>query len=116
MFRLRKLPYTGSLKKPQYIGHLTNDLVYARLAPGVLEELRRLTPRNEKGQLKHRFFQRLTEDVGHPKLREHLASVIALMKAAAEWDQFMTMMDRSLKKYTELPLFDGQEERPMQIA
>src|ERR1017187_1678186 len=71
LFRLRGLPYNGSVKKPQYIGHLTNDLVYSRLAPGVLEELRALTPRNEKGQLKHRLFQRLTEDVGHPKLREH---------------------------------------------
>jgi hypothetical protein len=31
------------------------------LAPGVLDELRRLTPRNEKGQLKHKLFQRLTD-------------------------------------------------------
>lgn len=116
MFRLRKIPYTGSVKKPQYIGHLTNDLVYARLAPGVLDELRRVTPRNEKGQLKHRLFQRLTEDVGHPKLREHLASVIALMKAADTWDQFMGMMDRSLRKYKELPLFDGQEDRAFEVV
>jgi hypothetical protein len=116
MFRLRNIPYSGSIKRPQYIGHLTNDLVYARLAPGVLDELRRVTPRNEKGQLKHRFFQRLTDDVGHPKLREHLASVIALMKAADTWDQFMGMMERSLKKYKELPLFEGNEERPIQVS
>src|SRR5262249_45763036 len=44
LFRLRGLPYNGSVKKPQYIGHLTNDLVYSRLAPGVLDELRKLTP------------------------------------------------------------------------
>jgi hypothetical protein len=116
MFRLRNIPYSGSIKRPQYIGHLTNDLVYARLAPGVLDELRRVTPRNEKGQLKHRFFQRLTDDVGHPKLREHLASVIALMKAADTWDQFMGMMDRSLKKYKELPLFEGRDERAIQVS
>jgi hypothetical protein len=106
MFRLRGLSYTGSVKKPQYIGHLTNDLVYSRLAPGVLDELRALTPRNEKGHLKNKLFQRLTEDVGHPKLREHLASVTALMKAADKWPQFMAMVDRALPRYKALPLFD----------
>jgi hypothetical protein len=116
MFRLRGLPYTGSVKKPQYIGHLTNDLVYARLAPGILEELRRVTPRNEKGKLKHRLFQRLTDDVGHPKLREHLASVIALMRAADTWEQFMPMIDRSLKRYTVLPLFEGHDEDVIEIS
>lgn len=116
LFRLRTLPYTGSVKRPQYIGHLTNDLVYSRLAPGVLAELKRLTPRNDKGKLKHRLFQRLTEDVGHPKLREHLASVIALMKAADNWDHFMPMIDRALPRYVELPLFEGQEQNALQIS
>ncbi|MGD0909597.1 MAG: P63C domain-containing protein, partial [Candidatus Acidiferrales bacterium] len=37
MFRLRQIPYRSDVKRPQYIGVLTNDLVYARLAPGVLE-------------------------------------------------------------------------------
>jgi hypothetical protein len=106
LFRLRGLPYNGSVKKPQYIGHLTNDLVYSRLAPGVLDELRALTPRNEKGQLKYKLFQRLTEDVGHPKLREHLASVTALMKASDKWTQFQAMVDRALPRYKALPLFD----------
>ena len=110
LFRLRGIAYTGSVKKPQYIGHLTNDLVYSRLAPGVLKELRAQTPRNDKGQLKHKLFQRLTEDVGHPKLREHLASVTTLMKASDKWDQFMAMVDRSLPRYKPLPLFDKQLE------
>ena len=110
MFRLRNINYTGSVKRPQYIGHLTNDLVYSRLAPGVLDELRALTPRNEKGQLKNKLFQRLTEDVGHPKLREHLASVTALMRAADKWPQFMSMIDRALPRYKALPLFDAIQE------
>jgi hypothetical protein len=115
MFRLRGLPYTGSVKKPQYIGHLTNDLIYSRLAPGVLEELRRLTPRNEKGKLKHRLFQRLTDEVGHPKLREHLTAVTTLMRAAERWEQFVAMIDRALPRYVVLPLFEGIEERPIQV-
>jgi hypothetical protein len=76
---------------------------------------RRVTPRNEKGQLKHRLFQRLTDDIGHPKLREHLASVTTLMRAADTWEQFMAMIDRSLKRYTVLPLFEGHDEDAIEI-
>ena len=102
MFRLRDWKYQPfSVKRPQYIGTLTNDIVYERLAPGVLEELKRLTPRDEKGRTKQRFFQRLTEDVGHPRLREHLTAVIALMRASTKWEQFYRMLQRALPRYME---------------
>jgi P63C domain len=107
LFRLRSLPYTGTVKRPQYVGHLTNDLVYARLAPGVLGELKRLTPRDDKGRLKHHLHRRLTEDIGHPKLLQHLSSVTALMRASDTWTQFKALVDRALPKYKALPLFDG---------
>lgn len=109
LFRLRNLRYDGSVKKPQYIGHLTNDLVYSRLAPGVLTELKRVTPRDQKGRPKQQLHRRLSGDVGHPKLLEHLASVTALMRACDTWDQFKKMIDRSLPPYKALPLFDGLE-------
>ena len=48
----------------------------------------------------------MTEDVGHLKLREHLASVVALMKASDDWDQFVRILNRALPKYAEMPLFD----------
>lgn len=99
MFRLWGLKYrAGSVRRPALIGKLTNHLVYERLAPGVLDELRRLTPRNEKGRLKRKLFQRLSEDVGHPKLREHLAAVTALMMAFDNKEDFMAAIDRSLPK------------------
>jgi hypothetical protein len=106
MFKLRGWQYIPwSVKRPSVVGHYTNDLVYERLAPGVLEELKRQTPRDEKGRTKHRFFQRLTEDVGHPRLREHLTAVITLMKASTKWDQFYRLLQRSLPKYREqIPL------------
>jgi hypothetical protein len=110
LFRLRGLPYNGAVKRPQYIGHLTNDLVYARLAPGVLEELRRIRPRDEKGRLKHHLHRRLTEDLGHPKLLQHLFAVTALMRASGSWDQFKLMVDRALPRQLSLPLFDGWEQ------
>jgi hypothetical protein len=114
MFRLKGWQYVPfSVKRPGVVGKYTNDLVYDRIAPGVLEELKRITPRDGAGRTKHRYFQRLTEDVGHPRLREHLTAVIALMKASTKWDQFYRMMQRALPRYgstIELPLDEEKEE------
>lgn len=110
MCRLRGVPFpTEKFALPQYFGHLTNDVVYARLAPGVRRRLHELVPRDERGRLKSKLFQRLTVDVGDPKLREHLASVVALMKASDNWDGFVRILDRALPRYGDMPLFDGLE-------
>jgi hypothetical protein len=38
IFRLRGLEFPqDTVRRPQYFGSLTNDIVYKRLAPGVLE-------------------------------------------------------------------------------
>jgi len=106
LFRLRGWQYMPfSVKRPILVGTLTNNLVYERLAPGVVDELKRLTPKNSKGRRKHKMFQHLTEDIGHPRLREHLSAVIALMKASTSWSNFYRMIERALPRYnTTLPL------------
>ena len=113
LFRLKGLKYIPfPSKKPRYVGHWTNDVVYSRLAPGVLDELKDLTPKTSRGNRRHKFHQWLTDDIGHPKLQEHLASVIALMKASDDWHQFHKMLDRSLPSYDEIasrPLFKNLE-------
>jgi hypothetical protein len=114
IFRLNGWTYPRlSSKRPSVIGHWTNDLIYDRLAPGVRIELYNVTPRNDKGKLKHKLFQHLTEDVGHPRLREHLTAVVALMRASDRWSDFMTKMDRALPRWettyllpVDLPLKD----------
>lgn len=113
MFRLRGLNYpTETLKRPQYFGHLTNDIVYARLAPAVLEELKRITPKSDSGRRKHRLFQMLTSNVGYPKLKEHLGSVVAFMQTSADWDDFMNKLDRFKPRYGQtlsLPYLNSQD-------
>ncbi|HEY8381589.1 MAG TPA: P63C domain-containing protein [Microvirga sp.] len=110
MFRLRGLEYpNGSVKRPQYFGILTNDIVYRRLAPGVLEELKKATPRSEDGRPKAKYFQSLTSNIGYPKLREHLGSVVTMMRLSDTWQQFMARLDRFHPRYGEtlqLPLED----------
>ncbi len=102
LFRLRGLHYSQvTSKKPQYVGRLTNDIVYERLAPGVLKELKSKTPKDDKGRRQHKFFQRLTENYGHPKLREHLSNVITLMRASPNYKVFYRLLDRSLPKYSQ---------------
>jgi hypothetical protein len=115
LFRLRGLNYhTIEVKKPSYIGHLTNDLVYARLAPGVLKELReknpvKKNPVTEKVYRKNKHHQWLTPEMGHPKLLQHLSAVIALMRAFDDWPTFYSRLDRALPKYAEYPLIEYAE-------
>jgi hypothetical protein len=120
MCRLRSVPYSPSMKLPQYFGHLTNDVVYARLAPRVLEEIQGKNPvvktaTSKKGYRKNKNFQWLTEDIGSPKLNQHLSNVVVLMKASPDggWDTFKTLIDKALPTYSDLPLIrmieDGEE-------
>ncbi len=89
MFRLRGLDYPrDSVRRPQYFGVLTNDIVYKRLAPGVLEELKRVTPKLGSGRLAHKLFQQLTQNKGYPKLREHLGAVVTMMQLSTNWHDF----------------------------
>ena len=107
MFRLRGLQFPhSSVKRPRYFGLLTNDIVYKRIAPGVLSELKRVTPRNEEGRPTAKYFQSLTSNVGYPKLKEHLGAVIAVMKMSRTWQEFMDNMDVHYPRYGDTPLLD----------
>ncbi|MBU3592915.1 P63C domain-containing protein [Polynucleobacter sp. 71A-WALBACH] len=106
MFRLKDWVYpTVSGGKPGVVGRYTNDLVYERLAPGLLDELEHRNPKNESGYRKAKHHQWMTDDIGHPALATHIHSVMGLMRASDTWDQFMTMMNRSfVKKGDQIPL------------
>ena len=112
LFRLRSLEFPkDTVKRPQYFGYLTNDIIYKRLAPGVLEELKRTEPKTPSGRRKGTIQQRLTPDLGHPKLREHLASVTTIMALSDDYHDFLDKLERRHPKYGEtLQLdFDGDK-------
>lgn len=92
------------MKRPQIIGHYTNDIVYARIAPGVLAELQSKNPTLPSGNRKNKHHQWFTPKLGHPRLKEHLAAVKALMRAAPNWGIFQ----RSLKRA--FPVLNDQFE------
>jgi hypothetical protein len=110
MFRLKGWPSPLSVRRPQVVGRYTNDVVYERLEAGVLDELRSRNPVDSTTRRrKTRHHQWLTEDVGHPKLRDHLSGVIALMRVARDWPTFKRLLNRAYPKKgqpLELPLED----------
>lgn len=108
LFKLRGWDVSDLRKRPGYTAELTKNLVYRRLAPGVLVELQRVQIRSEKGRPKHTLYQRLTENHGYPRLKEHLAAVVALMRVAPNWKAFMSMLDRALPRQDVQDLFPGE--------
>lgn len=111
--RLNGWEYREGKGNPGVVGHWTTNIVHKRLAPGVWAELKRKTPRLENGRLKHRMFQWLTDDVGHPKLREHLAGVVMLMKYSPNWRVFMDRLNVEYPIYgDQLSLFPENYEPP----
>ena len=114
IYRLRGWVYPPQHNRHNSVlGKLTNNLVYDRLAPGVRDALHDATPRRPSGRLKHKLFQRLTPDVGHPKLREHLGGIVMAMKMSEDWTTFMHTANRLLPKYPRAEDKHGQRSLPL---
>lgn len=93
MFRLKGWKWQGmSINRPQVVGTYTRDIVYARLAPGIVEELEQRNPKDERGERKGRHHQLLTENIGHPALAQHLYAVIAFMRISPNWRKFKSTL------------------------
>lgn len=112
LFRLRGWQYQPlNVKRPQYVGRLTNELVYQKLPPGVLDELRLKNPTDEHGRRKHKHHQFLTDDIGNPHLEKHLAVVITLMKISPTWTIFERHLNRAFPtSNVQLQLWKDEED------
>lgn len=96
LFRLKGVPYPigEGGRKPGYVGHWTNDIVYDRLAPGVKDELKKKNPRSPgASSRKRKHHQFMTRTYGHPELTEHLSNVTFLMSTCADWEDFKKRLD-----------------------
>lgn len=74
---------------PQYVGTLTNRIVYEKLAPGMLDKLEEINPKDLRGHRKGKHHQHLSQNEGYIALVKHLASVSMLMEQfkAGEWSK-----------------------------
>jgi hypothetical protein len=99
MFRLHGWPYDPeSVSRPAVVGKFTNQFVYEQLPPGVLDELRRVNPKDDQGRRRVRHHQFLTEDVGNPNLQHQITATTTLMRAADSWPAFKRLFNRAFPK------------------
>ena len=77
---------------PWIVGRYTDDLIYKRLAPGVLNELRK----RDSGVRRHQWFN--TEN-GYPALTNHIGNVITVMRLSDDWKDFRGKMDSLFPVY-----------------
>lgn len=99
VYRLKGWKWPVGRAKTPLLGHITNDIVYDRLPPGVLDELQRRNPTRgdtKRRQWKHHQF--LSGDFGQPDLRDHLLQVIAAMRMSRTWDGFKRGFDEAFPK------------------
>jgi hypothetical protein len=103
IYKLKGWKWPG-MSKNRYsvVGHYTNNLVFDRMAPGLLNELKAKEPRNEKGHRPNRMHQWLSEDVGNPMLAQHLHSLMMFQRLAIAngygWQRFLNMVDQVLPR------------------
>jgi len=94
IFRLNNWKFADiSTKKPMIIGKYTNDVVYSRLLPELVDELQNRNPKNESGYRENKHHQCLN-DIGHADLEKHIHGVTALMKCCADWKEFKELLNR----------------------
>lgn len=105
LFRLKGIEYpTGKgVKRLGYVGHWTNDIIYSRLAPGVLGELKKKNPRLPSGNRLRTHHQYFTRDYGHPELKQHLSNVIFLMKTCNSDAEFKARLNKVAPKHGDTP-------------
>jgi len=96
------------------VAKYTTDLVYERIGPGLLEELIKKTPKDEKGRRKAKLHQWLTEDIGDPLLAQHMHSLVMFQRLAIAngfgWHRFLKMVDQVLPKRGSNMEFDFMRE------
>lgn len=103
IYTLKNWPWPG-MRKNRYsvVAYYTRDLVYERIAPGLLRELEVKTPKNDRGNRTNRFHQWLTDDIGNPMLAQHLHSLIMFQRLAIAsgygWNRFVKMVDQVMPK------------------
>lgn len=105
LFRLNGWDYTvrGIKRRPGIIGTWTNKLIYEQLPPGVLAELKRVTPKSA------RLHQSLTADIGQPELAAQITQVITVFRLSDNMGQVWAHINKLRSRQA------GQLELPFEF-
>lgn len=107
--RLKNVELRPDMKLPQYFGHLTNDLIWRRIAPGLLRALKER--RSERGSPSNKLHSWTSDEIGKPELLLHMGTVVGLMKLNTDYDTFHKQLDAVAPVYPDEPgLFDDPKD------
>jgi len=111
LFKLWNIPFTAEnvKRKPQFIGWLTNELVYKNLPKGkdILEKLKKKTPKTKGGYYKHRFHQSLTRRVGREELKKIIHEIeILAWTSRKDKNKFLRLVKERFHPEQDFPYID----------
>jgi hypothetical protein len=118
IYRLRNWPYPAGgnkTKRSPLLGKITNEIVYNKLPPGVLVELKTRNPVLPSTKRRRwKFTQFLSYDLGQPDLRNHLLQLVAIMRVSPNWVKFKRLFERAfpdpeMKEQTEMDFIKDDE-------
>ena len=89
--------YKGPLG-PRYAGKIIKKIIFENLPPGVLDELERLNPPDQKWQRRNRMTQLLTSEIGHPHVEKLVAVNTALFRISDNRAAFWRAYARAFPK------------------
>ncbi|KAB8306855.1 hypothetical protein EH227_18015 [Rouxiella chamberiensis] len=90
--RLRGVPFKANMRRPQYFGHLVNNITYDRMAPDLRNALKEEKAKAKKSGAKmHQF---LSDGTGFSMLQKRLNGVTTLMQASDTYDGFIDLLDK----------------------
>ncbi len=98
-----------STKRSHAVARLTVNLTYDRIHPELLKELKSAkAERGKPGQKLHQWLS-TTPNGGHPRLKQHLEGITALLKVASSWNQFQWWVDQHYPKLNQTMLLPFPE-------
>ena len=117
IYTLRRWVWPGMTKnRYSVVAKYTTNLIYERMAPGLLRELELKAPKDNKGNRPHKLHQWLTDELGNPMLAQHMHSIIMIQRVAIAsgfgWNRFIKMVDQAMPRRgetLELPGFGYDE-------
>lgn len=99
IYKMRGWTWALTNKHPAIVGQWINDLVYKRLAPGLVDEFLKINPKNINGNRSTKNHQ-FIKDEYKTMLNDLFAKIDAIAKLANyDWNTFIDMLDKVAPKY-----------------
>ena len=112
--RLRGVKYNGpGSPMPMFIAGDINNIVYDRIAPGLIAHLKRENPADENGNRPYKHHQLFSEHAGVQVIQNHLATCIALMQISATFESFIDKLDGWRQRYGQTMMMRGVDAEPV---